>query len=225
MAGIALIVGANGVLGSELSRQLAHDYYTIGTSRKGATSCSQTIYVKDLSAESCDDICKQVKEISLKLNKSVDIVIYNAGFGYSEEQLTEDIVREMFQVNVYGAKYIATEFPATKFVYVSSCAVLGTTGTEGLETYSNTKRKAEHLLRTICKNLSVVRPTIVGDTEFAKRAKIKTFSSKGFMNASEVAKYVVFNLHKECIKPGWQAKILHIFQRISPKLAQSFLKA
>lgn len=218
-----LIVGANGKLGKEITRRLSANYYTIGTSRGSQTDCEQTIFVKDLFQET-ENIVRVVKEILAQKELRLQMIIYVAGFGYNEKKLTSYIQKEMYQVNCYATQQIAKEFSTTKFVYISSCAVLGITGTRLLETYSLTKRKAEASLKEICCNLTLVRPTIVSDTDFMKTADLPPIPMKGFMNSTEVAQYIVDNLDQKMILPGWQAKALHIFHRISPKLAQKFLK-
>lgn len=224
MKGIALIIGANGNLGKEFSRKISKDYFTIGTSRGQPTNCEKTICTPNLFLE-VDNICNAVRCTSAAMNLPVLLIIYVAGFGYEEKLVTDDIRTEMFHVNVYVATAIANKFSDAKFVYISSCAVLGTTGTKNLETYADTKRTAERWLKkVVCSNLILVRPTKIAGTDFIKRANMKEVSTKGFWDYHQVVDYILSHLHQDVIYPGWQAHMIHVLHEIYPPLAQLFLK-
>jgi short-subunit dehydrogenase len=145
-------------------------------------------------------------------------------FGYNEDFIDEDIRNEMYQVNCNSAITLASAFPNSHFVFFSSCAVLGTIGTKGLETYAETKRLAEEKLSEICTKLTIVRPTVI-DTKFPERAKIPPYSTKGYLSPQDVVKYIIKNLNKTLVLPGWQAHMLHWFNKINPTITQFFLNS
>lgn len=218
----AIIIGATGTMGEEFSRLLSKSYNTIGTTRISnyVTLCHKTIYVPDLSFSSCNIIIKEIK----KSYTNIDLIIYNAGFAYNEDFITNKIKKEILEVNTSSVITLCKNFPEAKFVYMSSCATLGTNGTKNLETYVLSKRLSENFLKHYCKDLVLVRPSIIPDTRFFERAKIQTNSKKGFMNAKLVAQYVIKNLNKRTVFPGWQSKVLNFMNILSPRIAQKFLK-
>lgn len=217
----AVIIGSTGLIGQEISRLLSKEYFTIGTSRNGNSICDYTISIEDLSLQSCEYVVQQIniKEVH------VDLIIYIPGLGYNESLITPNVIREMELLNINAPVYLAMAFQNVKFVYFSSCAVLGTTGTLGLETYSATKRLAEYKLNNICSRLVIVRPSVIPDTPFIEKSHITLTNSKGFMKSKSVAQYVVSNLKtQKLILPGFHSKMLHILNNINPHLSQKFLK-
>lgn len=201
--GIVLIVGANGKLGRALAEQFSEEYLVIGTTRRGKVieECDKTIFTSDLF-EDKGRIVIEATDISRFLGIPIKMVIYVAGFGYNENLITPEIKKEMYKVNVFTAQCIAQAFCDVKFIYTSSCAVYGIKETKGLKTYAETKRAAEKTLKNILPDLVILRPSTIPDTDFAKRAQLKEFSSIGFPNSEEVAKYVLEHLNEDLILPG-----------------------
>lgn len=226
---VALIIGANGVLGSALIHELNQiGYITVGTTRQfGKTTIADyTLYASDLSQSSNEWLEFQLNNLLSDNGLNLAIIIELAGFGCADENLTPKRMKEMMAVNVFMPIYWAKAKQDVQHILFSSCAVYGTEGTKGLHFYSSTKRTVEKQMSRVCNHLSIVRPTIVA-TNFAERAGLPAFPTRGFPSAEQVARIVVKEAvvqNKTIVLPGLQAKLLHNFNFLSPRLAQFFLK-
>lgn len=223
-----LIVGANGDLGSAVIAELkCAGYTTIGTTRQDKeTTADFTIYAPDLCLSSNDKIKYELDQLLSDRELILTTIVEMAGLGWQDNQMTEEKKKEMVTVNVDMPVYWSDAKPDAHHILFSSCAVYGVKGTQGLTFYADTKRNVESVMSQKCKHLTIVRPTLV-DTKFAERAGLSDFNTKGFPSAKEVAGIVVkkaVKSDKKLILPGYQAKMLHLFNCVSPQLAQKFLK-
>lgn len=218
----ALIVGANGKVGKALTELLkADNYYVIGTTRQECWNSKELDKLIYTPAFNSRTIIRRIT--SLDKEVYVDIIFYVAGYAYVEDKLTEVQKKEMYKVNVYEAINLAKAFTNTKFVYYSTTAVLGTTGTRRLKTYAEYKRMAERELKGICRHLTIVRPWYIPDTDFYRKAGMEVNGIKNELNSYEVAKKVMENIDKGLILPGRNAKLIHIINKLSHSMAQKIL--
>lgn len=131
-----LITGCGGFVGLNLVRQLDIKKYRITcVSRK----------IDDKNAVSCYDK-KSIKEAI----KSSDVVIHLAA-------ITNPFDRDIWKINVDYTRFLVGEAKKynKRFVYISTQNVLF-----GKDNYSNTKRKAEDMVKTL-KDFVILRPAVV----------------------------------------------------------------
>lgn len=226
---VALIIGANAILGSALIHELSQiGYVTVGTTRQPnkATIADYTLYAPDLSASANEVLEVQLNNLLSDNGLDLTVIIELAGFGCADEKLSSKTKEEMMAVNVFMPIYWAKAKPNIQHVLFSSCAVYGIEGTKGLNFYSSTKRTVEREMCRACSHLSIVRPTVIA-TNFAERAGLPAFPTRGFPSAEQVARIVVRQAilqDRKIVLPGLQAKLLHKVNLLSPRLAQFFLK-
>lgn len=87
----AIVVGANGGIGTKLVEALANDYEVISVARSGEFSCDLTSY---------QEINKVIETIKIKVDK-VDLLVNAAGVATYKQivDITDDDLREAFMVN------------------------------------------------------------------------------------------------------------------------------
>ncbi len=129
---VALVVGAGGFLGAEITRQmLSAGWAVVGTSRQRRRPHSLKVMggtdenFKLLQFDVCWPIRKLVQKISL-VNPDILINCSSYGVNYAEQDIDEAI-----SVNATGAVHLveaATDAGVQRFIHVGTCAEYGDQG-------------------------------------------------------------------------------------------------
>ncbi len=123
-----LVTGANGFLGSWLTRKLLEDGYEVVVLLRKSSDLS---LIKDLKVEKCIGDITDLTSIKNALsNSNIEIVFHLAGYvGYSHQEL-----QLMEKVNVQGTINVVNAIleinPAIKLLHLSSVVTIGASFTE-----------------------------------------------------------------------------------------------
>lgn len=141
-----LITGANGFIGSAISNKLSWVGHTVYRS------------VEDIRS----------KEVLKNIGFEPDIVIHTAAI--SKVPTCNNDPNWCLSVNVGGTKNVINRFPDAKFIFFSSYAVYSKLNGQSTETdpadnegfcYSITKVLGEKLVRDLCKDYIIYRPSVM----------------------------------------------------------------
>lgn len=234
--GYAVITGASSGIGAEFAKRLAKEGYSLvlvarrkerleKLAQELDTECM--IITADLSdVNECRQIMQEIDD------KSIDIFINNAGFGYCGDTLSIDteIELNMIDLNV-KATHLLTKLVLDKMVQQDYGYVLNVASSAGLlpagpymSAYYATKAYVTSFTRGVAEELRRKKSNVyIGclcpgpvDTEFNKVANVK-FALKG-ITAEYCANYTITQMFKKriTIVPAFKMKVLVLFARFIP---------
>ncbi|MFK7787701.1 MAG: SDR family oxidoreductase [Crocinitomicaceae bacterium] len=203
---VAIITGSSKGLGFAIAHQLLEEGATvIGWSRSETSIDHANFQSSQVDVGDEDQVKANFNKVLSEFG-SVDIIVNNAGFGvYSSlEDMNSDVLRQMFDTNVFGIFYlIKAAIPSMKeaksghIINVSSIA--GIAGIENMSVYNATKFAVKGMSESLFKELrphgikvTCVLPGSISTNFFDE---IPEFSSNtNMMHPKDVADTIIHSL-------------------------------
>lgn len=158
---LALVTGSSKGIGLETCKILLDNGYKVaGASRSDTQIDNPNFRHYSLDVSDSSSVKDTIKEIEKDFNQTIEILVNNAGLGYSAfmHEMSEETWKKMFDINVHGLFY-CTKAVLPQMIekgnghIINISSIAGTNGVETMAGYCGTKHAVRGISHSLYKEV------------------------------------------------------------------------